>query len=254
MSRYSDEQVIAAIDAAPPLVREVLRDVKTSQTIGSIGTSYHLHIDLIGKLSQLNRDLLIGLTSPAEVLGELIMAGIDTDTAKNILKELNEKIFMPVQAAMKTSAQNGALPQGTVPPMQVEAAILPQTPPAAPVDAVPMTEAAAQPIAVPTPQQATGPSMPSQHAVYASQETPPPGATWHPAASVHVFVPSHSASRTDVPVNLPGQEIAVPKQPVPPAPAPAPQEIPTPSTQPVSPASSAPLAKQYSNDPYREPI
>lgn len=255
MSRYSDEQVIAAIDAAPPLVREVLRDMKTSQIIGSIGTSYHLHIDLIGKLSALNRDLLIGLTSPAEVLGELIMAGVDTETAKNILKELNEKIFMPVQAAMKAGSEKETSSQGTPAPMRIEADIPPPTPPTTtPTDARPVAETPSVPAAVSTPQQTPEPPMPTQHTAYAAQGTPQQGAAWHPAASVHVFVPSHPSPHANVPPNLPGQEAPVPVQTTQPIAAPVPKETQTPLIQAASQTQDAPLTKQYSIDPYREPI
>lgn len=99
--RYTDEEVIRAIDAAPLAVRDTISSGQTARTIADIGSQYKLHIDVIGTLAQLNRNMLIGLMSPAEVVGELVYSDVSAEAAKSILGDLNRRIFIPLQEQMR---------------------------------------------------------------------------------------------------------------------------------------------------------
>lgn len=256
MSHYSDEQVIAAIDAAPAAVRSAIGNVKTSQIVADIGAAYKLHIDVIGKLSQLNRNMLIGLSSPAEVLGELIMSGVDTEAAKKILSDLNARIFVPVQESIRSVGATAAAAQEQrvlqVPSLSSEdLGIAPlEAAKTQPVEAVPQPAAETTPVpAQPYQPASDSPApLPTQHAVFASQPGQPAQGPWQPAASVHVFVPSHQPNPTPT---LPGSPEPVPVAPasLSQVPAPAAPSMPTPSAE-----TATPIVKERVTDPYREPI
>lgn len=260
MSRYTDEQIIAAIDNAPEPVRSVIRDIETSRTIGSIGKTYGIHIDTIGKVAELNRNLLIGLMSPAEVLGELIMAGVDTDTAKNILKELNERIFMPVQAKMRL---------GSTPPPVTSVSRNPSQEGARPIADPPHLDLGTRPqasflphesaVVAPATQEAEpahGPTiMPAPHNAFTVDTQTHPPEEWRPTAAINA--PLQSAQTGHVsPVLTEESHLSISAQepptsdPLQAARGPVPAILPGQELRPLS----TPLIKERENDPYREPI
>lgn len=114
MRKYSDQEVIERIQEAPPSVREVVEDLTTVRTIATIGKNYGLHIDQIGVLAELNRNLLIGLVSPREFHRNLLEAGIPDSAARSIMAEINRKIFIPLRDKMQHSGIS--TPITTVPP------------------------------------------------------------------------------------------------------------------------------------------
>jgi hypothetical protein len=162
----SDEQILSALDTAPAAVREAASSVTTVKLVGSFIQKYGLHVDTVGKIAELNRALLLGFTSPAEFLGELVLAGVDANTARKIIGELNEKIFMPVQQQMRGSGASRppmSKPQepATPPPVQESSAPVQMPPPpmrtAPPPPDLPGAPEAQQPVTQPAPVAAPQP-------------------------------------------------------------------------------------------------
>ncbi|HEX5774474.1 MAG TPA: hypothetical protein VFY28_00715 [Candidatus Paceibacterota bacterium] len=139
--RYTDEEIIRAIDSAPPAVRSAVSSAKTARTIADIGSQYKLHIDVIGTLAQLNRNMLVGLMSPAEVLGELVYKDVPAEAAKGILTELNKRIFVPIQQQIRSGEETTPAPARmefpTAPAPLTPRDVRQETVPAPPAPAVP---------------------------------------------------------------------------------------------------------------------
>lgn len=265
MISLTNEQIIAAIDSAPILVQEALRGGETAKIIAGIGVAHHLHIDQIGSLAQINRNLLIGLVAPAEMYGELIEIGVSADEARQIMAEINEKIFVPLRERVRNDS-----PEATAPtPKPQAAAVAPPQPSTAPVPFISPT-----PERVPTAPLTPTPSMTqTPHTqVFASTGGWPgaPAGNWQPAAAVHVYVPGPAPVHATIPPApvapqpLPNPEPLLPTiveiahpdpHPIPVSPAPRPTPLP-PANLPGAPTdepSVQPIEKSYVADPYREP-
>jgi hypothetical protein len=103
MKRYSTSELNAVNSRAPGAVQEAVNSEHTTSTVAGIGVKYGLHIDQIGLLAELNTQMLLGLVSPSQFLGELLVAGILEDTARQIMSEINEHIFKPLQEELRRS-------------------------------------------------------------------------------------------------------------------------------------------------------
>ena len=98
------------IDQAPLQVQERVGDPRTAREIAAIGRSKQLHIDQIGKIAEMTRNLLLGLVNPQEFLQELVAVGITELVARQIMTEINQKIFIPLRESMKTAATGVSAP------------------------------------------------------------------------------------------------------------------------------------------------
>ena len=259
MASFTNEQVITAIDSAPARVQSVLRSADTAKVISAIGAAHKLHIDQIGQLAQINRNLLIGLVDPSEMYGELVGIGVTPEEAKLIMGEINQKIFVPLREAMRA----GSAPTET----GSEQPVLPKQQSATPT-AVPYNfdTAAAMQTAVPRPSIQAPP--PTQVFTPATGWPGAPAGNWQPAAAVHVYVPGpapmhqqpspytvvHPEQQTYAPTPIatipPAQPVFNSPQPEPTVrtvrPVPAP-----PANLPGAPVEK-PIEKAYVADPYRE--
>lgn len=72
-----------------------------ARSIASIGMSKNLHIDQIGTVAELNRNMLLGLIKPQEFLDGLIEARISEKDAREIITSINDKIFLPLHAEVR---------------------------------------------------------------------------------------------------------------------------------------------------------
>lgn len=154
MNTISREDLIRALDNAPQIVQDAATSPDTLQLIGSFQQMYGLHVDVVGKIAELNRNLLLGLTSPAEFLGELVLGGIDANTAQKIIAELNDKIFVPVQKQMREAGSAAAAPMSG-PPTQRAASMTQRATPQLAYQAPP---APPMPVPPPMPQSASVPA------------------------------------------------------------------------------------------------
>lgn len=258
MKTFTEDQIAAAFDAAPPAIREAFASEENMAFTGGLGDKYRLHVDVAGEVGQTIVYLLLGLINPTEFLAELTAIGIGDVVARQIANDVNEKIFKPLRAKMQgggvadTSTPEPrpmSVPQAPgmppMPPTSVRSssvyeaprthAMPPQNLPGAPVpQSVPAPMPTTQYVSsVPVPQ----PTIPPQNAPYASSVMP---------AQPFRVQPAQETVRPVPPTPLPQANAVAPKPfaavpPAPPPPAP-PQFAP------------APLVKEYTVDPYHEPI
>lgn len=235
MSNLSDQQIESAYKSAPGPVRALLDSDALPQIISAMGAEFRLHIDVIGKVAENIRNLLIGLISPTQFLGELLAGGMAEPQARQIMGEVNEKIFKPLQEEMRRNAPSEeALPATSPPPPRYA----PPAPPAPPPQPTPVVQPAAPPPlrapSAPPPVAATPPPPPREWAVPQTAVGPEQGrgaphhldmaavVAYQPHAAAPLpprgVMPGASAPRFVKPMQAPAWESA-PQQPIPPSPA-----------------------------------
>ncbi|HEY0948395.1 MAG TPA: hypothetical protein VGE53_02845 [Candidatus Paceibacterota bacterium] len=241
-----DADVSAAVASAmrdlPKPVRDFLKSDERDVVVRDLSAKYNLHVDQAGEFERAFILMLLGVERPEEFMASLSATGLTADVINGLATDLNERVFTPLRDAERLAATTPV----PVPPKKPE----PIPPPA--LDYQPAQTLPGSPVPAPMPALAVAPQAPvaQQHIVHAMPETHQAG--WHPAAAVHIFVPTHQAMPQPVPVAA----TPVPVQPepapvVPAAPAPAP-EVPVAAEVVVS--QPPPITKSYGADPYREPI
>ena len=248
------------MDMAPLPVQQAVESNATAAIVSGLGIRLGLHIDVIGKIAALNVQMLLGLVNPQGFLQELIVAGVPDKDAREIMTEINQKIFVPLREEMRrgtTAAPEPAKP--ATPPRPQSAAPFPlprqvyEPPPQSPSYShleskfpPPPSYAPPRPIQPPRPLNAPRSGASGDRSAQQNGLAPrpmdrmledheEPHIEFHNAQTPRPFVAPDvggaSPSRTaPPPVNLPG---ALP-----------------PSVAPVAPSPP----KAYSTDPYREPI
>ncbi len=101
---------------APEIVRAVYDADSTVQTIVELQTKYKLHVDEAGLIGTGIGNMLLGLTNPQEFLDELIATKIPESDAKQIMAEINQKIFVPLHEQMRKVGVGAEVPQPPLPP------------------------------------------------------------------------------------------------------------------------------------------
>lgn len=101
---YSEDDILKSFKNAPEAVREILSSGDLVELIFDMVKENSLPAEKTVLVARYNRDLLLGLSSPAEVLGNLIFAGIPADKAQKILEELNQKVFIPTHKKVRDEA------------------------------------------------------------------------------------------------------------------------------------------------------
>jgi hypothetical protein len=258
------DAVLTLMQDLPKPVREFLLSNERAAVARDLSSKYRLHADQAGEFEQAYLHMLLGIASPEDFVTALKKTGLDTETINGLAADVNERVFMRLRDAEREAAVPQAPTQkpAPLPPPALDypapaAPTLPGSPVAAPMPAASEPTATPAPIleATPAPQ----PIVPQQHFVH-SMPNAQPQSGWHPAAAVHIFVPTHGAPQHQAPQQ--GQH------PVSPAPEPAPYVPATPLEsrmpismpampiqQPAPPSAPAtPLKKDYAADPYREPI
>ncbi|HRH55386.1 MAG TPA: hypothetical protein PK609_00795 [Candidatus Paceibacterota bacterium] len=196
MAQYTQEQLLAAYQRAPEPIQDAYGSEATEKVIDDVRTKYRLHVDVAANLDREVGYLMLGLVSPAEFFGSLMLSGTDEQTARGILQEINDRIFIPLKRQVMTAPKSAppiASYVASTPPPQaprpapVSAPALeyePKTPmlpgsfepvpaPVAPAPEPPRVEApipAAVPVTPPTPSYV--PPMAPQEPPRAA--TPPP--------------------------------------------------------------------------------
>ncbi|KKW39666.1 MAG: hypothetical protein UY89_C0017G0001, partial [Parcubacteria group bacterium GW2011_GWA1_54_9] len=115
MKHYSTKELLQISDTAPASIRDALSSENTITTITNLGVNLKLHVDQLGLVAELNVQMLLGLVNPQEFLQELIAAGVPNADAREIMTEINQKIFVPLREEMrKGPAQQVAAPASPV--------------------------------------------------------------------------------------------------------------------------------------------
>ncbi len=254
-----DETAIdKALETAPQPVSDFIVGGHLANAVVAIAHEHQLHVDTIGTLAELSRNMLLGLSSPAETLGELIVAGVDTATAQTVLADLNVKVFMPVRDAVKTGTNPFALDRDTDETPEVRTAAVAPTPAPAssarpsspplvpPLELVerPVPAPIVPPVSVSRPVEVPVPNVVAPNVAASGL----PDEAVRTMASDMQAVKEHRTPTPIVPsVVIPTTQVqtiaAPPLPPTPPRTAPPPANLP-----------GAAAVKPYSVDPYREPI
>lgn len=218
MDRFTQEQLVTAYRNVPPAIQDVFGSEAVEKVVSDIQVKYRLHTDTAGNLDKEIGYLLLGLINPAEFFGNLMLAGTDEKTAKGIMAEINERIFIPLKQQV-----SGAASKDTAPPVSYaeedaeERLVVPAVPPPA------LEYEPVRPVTLP------GSSEPVP-----APQIPPP-------AVIQEAPPAPSVPHTMMSDMVAAQRAPVAPAPVPQAPAPS-----TPAPQPIT--------KEYGVDPYRESI
>ncbi len=266
---FSDEQIGAAYDSAPVLVQNTLASDELVAFGMRLESQYHLHVDTVGSVADLIRNLLIGLINPAEFSDELKRLGIENSMVQDIIRDVNETIFIPLRTKMEEGGED-ALPQtpsvvafkkpgaAIVPASSVAPApsVTPTVPLPPKVASISYANAAPAPVPAPAPvlpnipTYAQSPAAPAPSLSQFNQPFPvapapiatPSAPVAAPAAQPVAPAPQVSARPLPpTPPNLPG---TAPVQPVFPQPV-APQSFGNPSAQTPLPATPKPVTAPF---------
>lgn len=261
-----DIEVSQAVGAAmrdlPKPVQDFLKSDERDAVARELSAKYQLHVDQAGEFERSFILMLLGVLRPEEFVTTLTQAGLTQDIVNGLVADVNTRVFMRLRDAEREQAsivppvpqKPAPLPPPALDYQPAAAPTLPGSPVPAPMP-VPVPQAPAIQEVVPPPQAV----IPQQHFVH-SMPNALPQSGWHPAAAVHIFVPTHTAQQPQAAPMQQAQEI-VPtyvQTPEPVAPTPVPpiaKEVPVYTPPAVSPAPAAPLPKKVlGSDPYREPI
>lgn len=220
MKKCTEEEILAIINKAPTPIKEAIEEGSAALTVADIGLRHTLHVDQIGILAELNRNMLLGLTRPQEFLNELIEARVSEPTAKEIMAEINKEIFIPLRDQMRAAGntQEQAVQKTSQQPV-------PKAPP-------------------PPPTQPTSRPMPPIRPAPVEGQPPKAVAPQAPRSDLAAAIQKATQSPPPQP-----QSVVLPPQPMP-----EPMKEAVRSAPVAPPQSEPPKTRPYSVDPYREPV
>lgn len=102
---FTKDQVIAAYNDAPNLVKGVFNDEKTTNVVVGLQQKYQLHIDQAGFIGKELGYLLLGLIDPTAFTARLKNKGFSEVVISDIANEINQQIFMPLQKQMQEESK-----------------------------------------------------------------------------------------------------------------------------------------------------
>lgn len=219
--------------AAPQVVQEAVTSPATQQVLGGLSKQYSLHIDVSGLLEKLTSYMLLGYVNPEQFLQEMRANGVADQQARQIIDEINKKIFVPLRAQMMN------IPQAETkvrPPV-------PQSRPITPVSVRPIISATPPNVAPLPPKTVMPVRSSSTLGDIVRSVTAPKLLEDHEEPHIEF-------ADSSVPANLPG--MLPPQAPSLVRSASVPPKAESP--RPAPPAIPVSFVKSYSNDPYRESV
>ncbi len=236
------DAVASLMQELPAPVQEFLASDERAQIVRDLSQKYSLHVDQAGDFEQALLFMLLGISTPDQFVEALKKAGLTQEVINGLVEDVNTQIFKRLRDAEQTPAPTPK--PAPLPPPAIEYTPKKEVTPVLPGTAVPVPAPEPPPVLEQTP--APIPVHPTQVIQGAPPAAHPVG--WHPAAAVHVYIPTHPAAHQPVPEPVPSApEASLPTptpDPVRPVQAPTPAPAPAPS----------PIEKTYSADPYREPV
>lgn len=243
------DAVAALMKDLPKPVQDFLMSDERAVVARDLSSKYGLHVDQAAEFERAYIFMLLGIATPEEFVSILSKAGLSQEVINGLAADVNTRVFMrlrdleraPAQSALAVIKKPTPLPPPALdyqPPVQnLPGSPVPAPmPPSGPVAQIPVSE--------------TMSSAPALEATPVSGPAPTQQQGWHPAAAVHIYVPTHPQSAA-VPVPMPTHEVYL-QNPEPPVAPPAPEVA---AIQILKPElTSIPLKKDYAADPYREPI
>ena len=86
----------------PESLQEILLSMEVAETIQSIGSKYHLHVDQIGYLSDEISYIILGFTKPYELTDNIKRAlNIPYDIAQDIVRDVDEQILKKIRGELQ---------------------------------------------------------------------------------------------------------------------------------------------------------
>ncbi len=99
--KHTIEQLKKAEDSLPKDIKEAISSTDFIYTVQDISKKYNLHIDKMGELSDEISLVMLGFTHPADFTKNIKnRLSVDENTAHEITKEVNEKIFKPIKESL----------------------------------------------------------------------------------------------------------------------------------------------------------
>ncbi len=245
MESRDDSEVSQAFESAPKAIQDALSDGIAIDFIVKAQERYDLHVDVAGKVIERIRDLMLGLANPTEFLGELITLGMSDTVARKLVADLNVEVFAPLKDTVRENSRSTApQPIQSAPNRKAnESPTLPGSDIPAPMHASPSL-----PSPTPAPSQPSAVIAPVQNIALSQGEVAhPPPHGWHPAAALHIYVPTQAptspAAFSTAPPSPPAEvrHVVLDHHPIPATPS-IPQEV------------SATSMNTPGNDPYRESL
>lgn len=254
-----NEAVGSLMQELPKPVQDFLKSDERDTVARELAAKYQLHVDQAGEFERSFILMLLGVMRPEEFVTTLTQAGLTQDIVNGLAADVNARVFMRLRDAERGQAtpvppapkKPAPLPPPSLDYQPAVAPTLPGSPVAAPMPVPTPLAPIAQEMA-PVPQAI----IPQQHFVH-SMPNAQPQSGWHPAAAVHIFVPTHNTQHPQTaPVQQAHEVIPTYTQ----APEPA-APVPVPPVERVAPVYVPPAAalmpqakKEFGSDPYREPI
>jgi hypothetical protein len=261
---YTEAQILDLFEKSSQDVQDTLSSQELLDLLAELRNTHGLHVDAVGKIAELIRNLLLGIIGPTDYYNELVQTGLTPDVAQRIVSSTNDQIFIPLRNRMQGKDQIDV--SGTTPkPSQARQPLAPAV--RQPVPEVPQRQPIARPVATPLHIE---PAPQTQVITTAGAWPGAPAGNWQPAAAVHVYVPGpapmhpqsspytvvHPEQPTQAPAPIP---TAPPAQPAFNAPQPEPtvhtvRPIPAPPANLPGAPAEKPIEREYVADPYREPM
>ncbi|MEX0918942.1 MAG: hypothetical protein WDZ85_03195 [Candidatus Paceibacterota bacterium] len=99
---YTQEQLDEVFKKLPTDLKDAIVAVETADIIRQASVKHHLHVDQMGELAEETGLVMMGLTRPGQYIGNLARRlHISNDLAREIAKEIDEKIFRPVKDSLQ---------------------------------------------------------------------------------------------------------------------------------------------------------
>lgn len=261
----TDAQLKSAYLAAPKPVQDSLNDGVATDFVLDLQSKYPIHIDTLGSITSLVRDLLLGFCSPPDFHAEMTLL-VGEENARKIIAEFNSNVLLKLRDAEREEQEHPHLAEkpgisNPEPTNIIENQIQPviPTPTVSPAAYYPPpAQGSVMPAQVPPPAPAPVPVSPPPApapAIPAGEYYPQMRtmATDIEAVREHRIPEPISVAHTTPPIvpAAPPQVVTPPPTP----PAPPPQIAPVrPMPPPPANLPGAPVVKSYSVDPYREPV
>lgn len=101
---YTFEQLHSIFRNLPERVQDALFGIDSIEILAKIYAKHSLHVDQADELARQTGYIMLGLTEPADFARTLSQKlGLSDEKAQEIIRDINEKIFAPIQEELKKS-------------------------------------------------------------------------------------------------------------------------------------------------------
>lgn len=104
--KQAESETKAKRAGLPLDIQHALESAETEQVFQQLAEKYKLHVDQVGVLYDLGEKILVGEVKPNDFTNEFIrLSGVDSQTANNITRDINESIFKPLQQSLRALSE-----------------------------------------------------------------------------------------------------------------------------------------------------